>query len=254
MTELTAAAATQAKQVPDRANQDAILAQVHTSPEGVCYGLFLVADGVGGHHEGSQASRIAGETIADLTEPLWPDLSDPLSPEQQSALEVGLYEAIMTAHENILAYGEAHDIRTASTVTCALVYGRTAIIGNVGDSRTYLFRQNNLEQITEDHSLVMWLVKQGHITADESRNHPYGNVLMHALGGPETPLIDITNLPLQPGDRLLLCSDGIWDMLTDAQLADFLQTAVSPETAVNEIMASVQPIHKDDHSVIIVQI
>ncbi|HID54190.1 MAG TPA: serine/threonine-protein phosphatase, partial [Anaerolineae bacterium] len=192
---LTAAAATQAKQAPDWANQDAILAQVHTSPEGVPYGLFLVADGVGGHHEGGQASRIAVETIAELTEPLWSGLSDPLSPKQQSALEVGLYEAIMAAHENILAYGEARDIRTASAITCALVYGRTAIIGNVGDSRTYLFRQNNLEQITEDHSLVMWLVKQGHITANEARNHPYGNVLMHALGGPETPLIDITNLP-----------------------------------------------------------
>ncbi len=251
---LTAAAATQAKQVPDRANQDAILAQVHTSPEGVPYGLFLVADGVGGHHEGGQASHIAAKTIAELTKPLWPDLADPLSPEQQSALEVGLYEAIMTAHENILTYGAAHNIRTASTVTCALIYGRTAIIGNVGDSRAYLFRQNNLEQITEDHSLVMWLVRQGHITIDEARNHPYGNVLMHALGGPETPMIDITNLPLQPGNSLLLCSDGIWDVLTDEQIAEFLQTAASPETAVNEIMAVVEPVHRDDYSVIIVKI
>jgi serine/threonine protein phosphatase PrpC len=250
---LTAAAATQAKQVPDRANQDTILAQVHTSPEGVSYGLFLVADGVGGHHEGGQASHIAGETIAELTEPLWSGLSDPLSSEQQSALEVGLYEAIMAAHENILAYGEAHDIRAASTVACALVYGRTAIIGNVGDSRAYLFRENNLEQITEDHSLVMWLVKQGHITADESRNHPYGNVLMYALGGPETPLIDITNLHLQLGDSLLLCSDGIWDRLTDEQLAEFLQTAVSPETAVSKIMAAVEPAHRDDFSLIVVK-
>lgn len=253
MTELTAATATQAKNVPDRANQDAVMAKIETTSDGTAYGWFILADGAGGHEDGDQASHMALETIAGQMENASAELTFPLNEAQKAALKARLSAAIMAAHEEILAYGDAHDIRAATTVTCVFVYGRTALVGNVGDSRTYLFHQNLLEQITEDHSLVMWLVKQGHIAAGESRNHPYGNVLLHALGSPETPQIDITLLQLEENDCLLLCSDGIWSMLTDEELAGHLQTAVSPEEAANKIMAAVEPIHKDDFSLIVVK-
>lgn len=141
----------------------------------------------------------------------------------------------------------------ASTITCAIILDRVLIVANAGDSRTYLYRQGLLEQLTQDHSLVAWLVRQEQITAEQALTHPYRNVLTHALGATDKPQIDLFTQRLFPGDWILLCSDGIWGTLLDDTLANYLQTAVSPEQLAPILMKAAQD-HSDDLSLILVQL
>lgn len=248
--QLIIAAQTEAKVPGKTENQDSIHAGVCPTDKQACCGLLIVADGVGGHKDGNLASRTAVTIINETVQSIWDQVPDN---QVQSAqfLQSHLYQAIMAANEEIYTNAKAQNIRTASTVTCALVYGSLAIIANVGDSRTYLYRGDRLEQITVDHSVVDWLVRQGHISPEEALNHPYRNVIMHALGSHETPEIDIFLRWLQPGDKLVLCSDGVWDTLTNEEIASYLQAA--PDTAVPAILAAAQD-HSDDISLVIAQI
>ena len=143
--------------------------------------------------------------------------------------------------------------RMASTITCAIILDQVMIVANAGDSRTYLYRQGQLEQLTQDHSLVAWLVRQEQITAEQALTHPYRNVLTHALGATDKPQIDLFTQRLFFGDWLLLCSDGIWGTLSDEVLANYLQTAVSPEQVAPILMEAAQD-HSDDLSLILVQL
>lgn len=249
--QIIAAAKTEAKFPEKSDNQDAIHMYITTNEQQMCCGLFIVADGVGGHKEGSQASKTAVTTIHDAIAPIWNQTPDQPTQAVQF-LQSHLYQAIVAANEKIYTYAKEQNIRTASTLTCALVYGSLAIIANIGDSRTYLYRGDHLEQITVDHSVVDWLVRQGHLSPKEALTHPYRNVIMHALGSHETPEADIFLRWLQPNDRLLLCSDGVWDTLSNEMLLSYLQTAVSLDDMVAAILSSAQD-HSDDISLIIAQ-
>lgn len=247
---LIVAAQTEAKLPGKSENQDSIHTSVFSN-EPVACGLFMVADGVGGHKDGHLASQTAVTTIQQAIEPIWSEMP---SAHQQAVqfLQSHLYQAIVTANEKIYAQAKKQNARMASTLTCALIYDTLAIIANIGDSRTYLFRGQQLEQITVDHSVVDWLVRQGHLSPEEATNHPYRNVIMHALGSHETPEVDIFLRWLQPNDMLVLCSDGIWDTITDEQIATQLQNQAI-DTAVPAILAAAQD-HSDDISLVVVQV
>lgn len=250
--EIIFAARTEAKHPGKSQNQDAIHTHVFTNDAAVPCGLFIVADGVGGHREGSLASQTAVAAIHESLEPLWAKV--PANAIQATQfLQSHLYQAIVYANEKIYGYARGRNIRMASTLTCALVYGTLAIIANIGDSRTYLFRRGRLEKITVDHSVVDWLVRQGHLSAAEAANHPYRNVIMHALGSHESPETDMFVRTLQTGDMLLLCSDGVWDTLSDDAIATALNDATSLDTAVAHIIENAQD-HSDDISLIIAQL
>ncbi|GIK54781.1 MAG: serine/threonine-protein phosphatase [Chloroflexi bacterium] len=247
---LIVAAQTEAKMPGQSENQDSIHASTASVGETPC-GLFMVADGVGGHKDGRIASQTAVNTISAAIEPLWQNI--PATPAQAAQfLQSHLYKAIVTANEKIYAQAKEQNARMASTLTCALVYGTLAIIANIGDSRTYLYRGQKLEQITVDHSVVDWLVRQGHLAPEEAAGHPYRNVIMHALGSHETPEVDIFLRWLQPDDMLVLCCDGVWDTLTAEQMAAHLQDN-TPETAVSALLAAAQD-HSDDISLVIVKV
>ncbi|MCP4363023.1 MAG: serine/threonine-protein phosphatase [Chloroflexi bacterium] len=250
--QLIIAAQTEAKVPGETNNQDAIHVRVWEAEKQSFCGLFIVADGVGGHKKGSLASQTAVETIDTLIDAIRPNIPSDTTRGTQF-LQTNLEQAVAAANETILDYAQTQNIRMGSTVTCALVYGMQAIIANIGDSRTYLHRGGRLEQITVDHSVVAWMVRQGHLSAEEAKNHPYSNIIMHALGADETPEMDIFIRTLRPGDKLLLCSDGIWDTLSDEALAEQLNMVATPETAVSHIMPAAQD-HSDDLSLIIVQI
>lgn len=246
------AATTDAKRPGKSQNQDAVLATAGKTGNGLTYGLFVVADGVGGLKDGSRASQTIINTLSAHFATIWPAITV-VSDHTIMRLRQQLKKAIYKANEAIQEMTNTSDERMASTITCAIILDQVLIVANAGDSRTYLYRQGHLEQLTQDHSLVAWLVRQEQITAEQALTHPYRNVLTHALGATDKPQIDLFTQQLFPGDWLLLCSDGIWGTLLDKTLADYLQTAVSPEQLAPILMEAAQD-HSDDLSLILVQL
>ncbi len=251
-TNLLFAAATDAKHPGKSQNQDAVFAATGKTGGDLTYGLFVVADGVGGLKDGSRASQTVVNTLAAHFEPIWPAITA-VSDRTIMRLRQQLKKAIFRANEAIQAMTNTEDERMASTITCAILLDQVVVVANAGDSRTYLYRQNQLEQLTQDHSLVAWLVRQEQITAEQALTHPYRNVLTHALGATDKPQIDLFTQRLFLGDWLILCSDGIWGTLPDDTLADYLHTAVSPQQLAPVLMEAAQD-HSDDLALILVQL
>ena len=149
-----------------------------------------------------------------------------------------LRAAIEASSEEIVKYGQQHpDARgLGSTVTAALVIGDQAFIANVGDSRTYLFRDGTLSRITTDHSLVERLVEAGQIERDEVYDHPNRNLIYRSLGAGRSEVeVDVFTEQLRPGDALLLCSDGLWEMVRDSQ-AESILSEVGDVTEACELL------------------
>lgn len=176
--------------------------------------LFVVADGMGGHVAGEVASRMAVEAVGNCFDAARG--GDPL------AL---LSQAITQANKMIFRMAQEDDgcAGMGTTVTAAFVEGTKLYWGHVGDSRLYLLRAGALSQITEDHSLVSELVKKGNITAVEALSHPHRNILTRAVGTGEDVLVDTGSFGLLPGDRVLLCTDGLTNMVADEEIAATLR-------------------------------
>ena len=199
-------------------------------------GLFVVADGMGGHAAGEQASREAVETIAS-------QLSiEALSKAAASGCEEMarlLSHACEEASRKVINLANEHPewVGMGTTVVIAVVEGQTAHIANVGDSRAYLIRGGETELLTTDDSVAADLVAGGQISADELRSHPLRNHLTAALGmtrdGEPAPIQPHTkSVSLEPGDRILLCSDGLWDMVTDDDIKKLVSDSRDPREAV----------------------
>ena len=219
-------------------NEDSVKVIVRPAGQHEGAALLIVADGMGGHRGGDIASMIAVETIADSLSWLInvPDNDQSYPPRaiesvlnrfdteyipQTSAtfLEMHLAMAVEKANRNIRQYAIKNPSSAGNlgtTVTCALVIGTKALIANVGDSRTYLMRDGVCELLTTDHSLVSMLVEMGQITPEELYDHPNRHLVTRSLGSPDTEYPDIKALTLRDGDRLLLCSDGLWEPLRDS--------------------------------------
>jgi len=176
--------------------------------------LFVVADGMGGHVAGEVASRMAVETVSSCF--------DGLRDAEPQAL---LSKAIAQANRRIFRMAQENDgyAGMGTTVTAAFVEGGRLYWGHVGDSRLYLLRAGELKQITEDHSLVGELVKKGNISAAEALLHPHRNILTRAVGTGEHVKVDTGSFALLPGDRVLLCTDGLTNMVADEDIAATLQ-------------------------------
>ena len=177
--------------------------------------LYAVADGMGGHDRGELASQIAVETLFEVVRVRLPDLTK----RDVLTLRRLMRESFQAANHAVVTTGAEHDSNMGTTLCAALIHGEDrAIVGNVGDSRVYLVRDEKLEQVSQDHSLVAYLVQLGELTADEARNHPSGNILVRSLGSVDEVEIDLYHLQTQPGDRLVLCSDGLGGEVPDEEL------------------------------------
>jgi serine/threonine protein phosphatase PrpC len=216
-------------------NQDACLTMVITpeltgGPPPI--GVFIVADGMGGHHDGELASAIAVQTIARhiVDDVIGPhiDGSSERSSDQMTIPEV-LAEAMSAANQAV----QQRVPDGGTTATCAIVRGDLAYIAHVGDSRAYLISDGNMELITRDHSLVRRLQELGRLTSEEAEVHPQRNVLYRALGQGDTMDTDAATRRLPPGSRLLLCSDGMWGVVGDDRIAAILDEVDSPQEACN---------------------
>ena len=232
-------------------NQDNVMTYVRSPEMGIAMGLFIVADGMGGHKAGEIASQLAVDTIVNnLSWMLEQDDigSTMLSPSKNSSREddedLGHFErrlklAVEEANGVIYEYAQEHPTDAGNlgcTVTCALLYGDKAFIANVGDSRTYRWREGELVQITDDHSYVWQLVSEGYIQMEEIFDHPQRNVITRALGNQPEVEVDTWLYTMEVGDRLLLCSDGMWEMIHDQSEIASMMESEQIESAVTQLI------------------
>ncbi|AIQ17838.1 serine/threonine protein phosphatase [Paenibacillus sp. FSL H7-0357] len=168
------------------------------------YTLGIIADGMGGHLAGDTASRLALETMRNSLEGLQPDLSEE---ELREALAAAITEANGIVHSEASRDEKYHNMGT--TVVSVLLKGSAGYIGHIGDSRAYLVKDGAATQLTEDHTLVNELFKNGQISLEELDNHPRRNVLTRALGTDPEVHADLAPVNLAMGELLLLCSDGL---------------------------------------------
>jgi protein phosphatase len=207
-------------------------------------GLFVVADGMGGHVAGEVASRVAVEAIEAFIEETagadknrtWPFPFDPSISLEANRLKA----AFRLANRKIAAaIADSQELRGMATTASAVLFGaRSASVGHVGDSRVYVLRNRALDQITSDHSWVEEQVRAGTMSRSAARQHPWRNVVTRALSGGEDPEVDVTEVIPKPGERYLLCSDGLFGVVGDARIAEILGDQVPLDTICQRLVAA----------------
>ena len=240
-------------------NEDSLIAFEFTKIQesrGVPIGFYVVADGMGGHKAGEIASRTVNKIITEkvLNAEVIPGLAfatRKLDETPGSVLTAAVKEANRILYN--LARSQGNDMGT--TLTTALLIGGTATIANVGDSRTYLWRNGVLRQVTRDHSLVASLVQAGMLKPEEVRGHPQRSQIYRTLGTRPEVEVDIFVETLQRGDRLILCSDGLWEMVPDAEIARAVGQPRSPQEICRALIQQANRAGgKDNITVIIVKL
>jgi protein phosphatase len=210
--------------------------------------FFIVADGMGGHAGGQEASLIATQTIQTYLNEHWDDAE--ASPDLLRA-------ALLKANQAILQDQRKHPERSdmGTTVVVVIFRDEQPWCAHIGDSRLYRLRGAKLEQITEDHTWVARAMRVGEITPDQARVHPWRHVLAQCLGRAELEHIDIQAVQVQPGDRLLLCSDGLTEELSDQLIASHLKSIRACEKAAAALVdAAKNHGGRDNITVVIVSI
>jgi protein phosphatase len=216
-------------------------------------GLFIIADGMGGHQFGEIASNTAIRTISGYIIKKFHNslFSMPAQPLEESLQEI-VQAAVMEAQRSVLHEAPG----SGTTVTAALVLGQQLTIAHVGDSRAYLlYNEQRMEAITRDHSLVRRLEELGQITAAEAAVHPQRNVLYRAIGQGETLESDVVTTPFPIGGYLLICSDGLWGLVSDDEMRRIVYGAPNIQRACQEMVAAANAAGGPDNiSVILVQL
>ncbi|HVL68495.1 MAG TPA: PP2C family serine/threonine-protein phosphatase [Vicinamibacterales bacterium] len=191
-------------------------------------GLFIVADGMGGHVAGEVASRVAVESIAAFIEETAgadPNRTWPFPFEPDLSLEANrLKAAFRLANRRIAAaIADSQDLRGMATTASAVLHGAShSCVAHIGDSRVYVLRGAEFRQLTDDHSWVEEQVRAGALSPAAARQHPWRNVVTRALSGGEDPEIDVVDIAPEPGERYLLCSDGLFGVVPDEKIAELL--------------------------------
>jgi len=191
--------------------------------------LAVVADGMGGHLAGDVASKMAVKAMGEK----WNEAET--IPTAPSDCEKWLIEQILSVNSKIYDHAQAHEEcqGMGTTIVCALFTGKTVSVAHIGDSRCYLLQDDDFVQVTEDHSLVNELVRTGEISREDAEHHPRKNVLTKALGTDQSVSIDTRSFDIEPGDKLLLCSDGLTNKVEGTELKDILQSDSAPQEKVN---------------------
>ncbi len=236
-------------------NEDSLVAITTTlagKTTNVPFGLYIVADGMGGHQFGEIASNaairvIAGQIMRKFHSYLF---TIPTQQPEESLQEI-MEGAVKEAHRIIQKDAPG----SGTTVTAALIVGQQVTIGHVGDSRAYsVYPAGRIEQITRDHSLVKRLEELGHLNKEEAANFPHRNVLIRALGQGDSLEVDIFTIPFPPNGTLLLCSDGLWGVVTDRDLVRAVNDAPNLHRACQNLVNAANTAGGPDNiSVILVQ-
>ncbi len=223
-------------------NQDFVYAS--EQPVGNLPNLFIVADGMGGHNAGDLASRSTVETMVDYIE----------SAGEKSPIPL-LEAAILAANRKVMEKSQSDKSLEGmgTTVVAATVVEDCLYVANVGDSRLYVL-DDQIQQITRDHSLVEEMVRAGQIGREEARNHPEKNIITRAVGMKNKLRIDFFDVALYAGDKFLLCTDGLTNMVEDEDILELVQKETSLEAAAHRLVAMANRNGgKDNISVVLVE-
>jgi serine/threonine protein phosphatase PrpC len=203
-------------------------------------GLYVVCDGMGGARGGEVASQMACERMAAI---------DPVSAGKDE-----LRDAIINANESISArsLAEPRLLGMGTTLTLALIRDDILILGHVGDSRAYLLRDGALRQVTDDHSWVGEMVRRGELTPAEAAVHPHRSVITKALGTDGEAEPDLLEIPLEPGDRVMLCSDGLSGMVSDKTLEELLRRPDGAQAVADALVAAALKSGGEDNVTVVV--
>ena len=216
--------------------------------------LFLVADGMGGHLAGERASALAVAAIEQFMLDSFRWFFGSGSPDEQRVL-AQFESAIRHADARILEETAAHPELSGmgTTVTMAFHLGAQLCVIHVGDSRAYLYRDHELHQLTEDHTLVADMVRSGALRRDQVAEHQLRHTITNVVGGPELGVkVEARALEVRDGDRLLLCSDGLTEMVTNDAIAATLDAEPAPEAAAKKLLAQANDGEASDNITLIV--
>lgn len=221
------------------------------------FGFFAMADGMGGHENGEVASNIAVRKMMDgvMRDFYLPSKENrPLGVAGETPAEI-MVSLINDANQAIVTEGMTR-FRTSmgTTLSCVILYGQFGIVGHVGDSRIYVRESETgeLRQITRDHSVVQRLVEAGQLTPEEALDHPQRSFLYMSLGQRGQVNADTEVLPLAELSHILLCSDGLWDMVDDATISDILNTAPDPGKACQQLIEAANEAGGADNVTVII--
>lgn len=203
--------------------------------------MFAVADGMGGHIAGDVASATAVEVLQKEEQQI--------SADPDSLVRV-LQDANAAIHDKAAADPSLHGMGT--TCTLVMVDGATARVAHVGDSRAYLVRDGELTQVTEDHTLVGRMVREGRLSPEEAEHHPQRSIITRALGVDSNVDIDVFSLDLNEGDRLLICSDGLSSMISGDEIAAVLQEETDAQRAADRLVESANDAGGEDNITVVV--
>ena len=201
------------------------------APVGQLPNLFIVADGMGGHKAGDYASRMSVENFVDYIQQAPPDAPIRI-------VDDGIHYANELVMEKAQQYSELNGMGT--TFVAAFIVDKTLYVANVGDSRLYLI-DSEINQVTEDHSYVGAMGRAGEITAEEAKHHPDKNIITRAIGASWDIRVDFFEVDLEPGDKILMCSDGLSNMVDDEKLLDIISNTeieAAVEALINEAKAN----------------
>ncbi len=206
--------------------------------------FFIVADGMGGHAGGQEASEMAIKTIRSYFEEHW---------DSEQPSKILITQAVNYANESILEDQHLNPEREEMGTTVVMVLFRSDgnWRGHVGDSRLYRFRDSQLEQMTSDHTWVAKAVQRGDITEDQVKDHPWRHVLFQCLGRKDLRLIDVEPLEVLPGDLLLLCSDGLTEEVSDPAINQFLTQSTSYKTLASTLIEAAKEAGGSDNITVV---
>jgi len=210
--------------------------------------LFVIADGIGGHNAGEIASKLAVESIMNFVNCI--DDSEFNKNSDEIQVQQIIHDAIVKTNETVFKKSlQKIEFKGMGTTLVLALFQKpnTIHVANVGDSRAYLFRNGKLEMLTEDHSVTATMLRDGIITKSEAKKHHYRHHLTRSIGTSNNTKVFTSFFNIIPGDKILLCSDGLWDVLSDKEITGLLQKHTSPKKICEDLIAKANEMDSSDN-------